>query len=85
MAAASVNGPGGWNILGKPLCHQVGEGACALKDPPQLVGDLAHDDGLLFHYIASGIILLRSGAVYPTIFHRRRPLGWGARVTSGRL
>ena len=69
MAAASVNGLGVWNILGKPLRHQFGEGTCPLKDPPQLVGDLAHGDGLLFHCIASKASLYWNRAVYPTISH----------------
>ena len=84
MAAASVNGPGGWNILGYPLCHQLGEGACPLKNPPQLVGDLAYGDGLLFHCIASGVILRRNRAVYPTIPHPHRPLGWRPGSPGGR-
>ena len=76
MAAASVNGRGSWNILDNPLRHQLGEGARPLKDPPQLVGNLAYGDGLLFHCIASKSILRQSGTVYPTISHRHFPLEW---------
>ena len=74
MAVVSVNRPGGWNILDNPLRHQLGEGARPLKDPPQLIGNLAHRNRLLFHRIASGVILRRNRAVYPTISHPHRPL-----------
>jgi hypothetical protein len=69
MAVASVNRLDGWDILDNPLRHQIGEGACPLKDPPQLVGDLTYGNGLLFHCIASGVILRWNRAVYPTISH----------------
>ena len=69
MADAPVNGLIGWNILGKPLCHQFSEGTCTLKDPAQLVGDLTHSNGLLLHCIASKGILRRNRIVYPTISH----------------
>ena len=73
MAAASVNGPDGWNILGEPFCHQFRERSSALKDPPQLVGDLSYGDLLLFHVFASGVSLRRDRVVYPTIFHPYYP------------
>jgi len=76
MVLPSVNGLGVWNILGQPLCHQFGEGPSALKNPPQLVGYLADGHSLLFHYIASEIILHWNRSIYPIISHIHCLLWW---------
>jgi len=71
MGGASVNRGAYWKILGKPFYNQFRDSLAALKDPPHLVGDLAHGNLLWFHCIASGFSLLQFLPFYSIISHLR--------------